>query len=208
MNDSPAVVLYDAAGNPIVSATAHPTGAERGYIVRNIERTAPTFLVLFDRIAPAANKYMATLFNTSSTRNVVIQRIWVYNWQITSVTGVLLEQELRRITARTAGTSVTPIAYDDGDTLSAGITADHLSTAVTDGDMFARIMATSEEVFLSSNAFMLGGRVIERNALVYERKPGTRGIVCRNGKGVTIKNTTSSTVGTVSYAIEFTDEEA
>src|SRR5918992_5020766 len=74
------------------------------------ENEPATFLAIADRIVPAVNKYILTLFNTSATRKVVIQRAFVYNWQTAAQTGVLLEYEFRRITARTAGTTITPIA--------------------------------------------------------------------------------------------------
>lgn len=185
----------------------HPVGDVQGVIVRNIETSFPTFHAVFDRISPAANKYMATLWNGASGRKVVVQRIWRFNWQVATVTGTTLDQELRRITARTAGTSVTPIALDSNDTLTSGITADHNSSSVTDSSLLQRVMAVSEE------RDGLDTRVVDwlalyPFALVYDRKDGTRGIVLRENQGLTIKNITSSTVGTVSYIIEFTDEVA
>ena len=74
--------------------------------------------------------------------------------------------------------------------------------------VYHKLLVTSEEVFQSSNAFMIGGRVLQPNALVYDRKAGTRGVTLRNGQGVSIKNITSSTTGSVSYVFEFTDEVA
>ena len=166
----------------------------------------PSFIAVYDRIAPAANKYMATLFNTSSTRKVVVRRIYVYSWQIAAVAGVVLDQELRRITARTTGTSVTPVAYDTNDSLSAGITADHNSSAVTDSSLLRRILASSEEVSL-----VQGGPnpwTFASHGLQYEVNPGMKGIVLRQNQGITVKNITASAVGTVSYTFEFTDEAA
>lgn len=165
-----------------------------------------SYLAVFDRIAPAQNKYMATLWNGASGRKVVVQRVWVYNWQITAVSGVYLEQEMRRITARTAGTTVTPVAQDTNDTLTSGIAADHNSSAVTDSSLLRRVIASSEEL-----ALVQGGPppwTFWAAGLQYERMEGTRGIVLRQNQGLTIKNITNSTVGSVSYVYEFTDEAA
>jgi hypothetical protein len=113
---------------------------------------------------------------------------------------------MRRVTARTAGTSVTPIALDTNDSLTSGIAADHASTSVTDSSLFKRVIASSEEL-----ALVQGGPppwTFWPAGLQYEKKDGTRGIVLRLNQGLTIKNITSSTVGSVSYVIEFTDEVA
>lgn len=173
-----------------------------------IVNTLATFYAVFDRVAPAANKYMATIFNTSASRIARINRIWVYNWQVGAVTGVLLDQELRRISARTMGVAVTPVAGDSGDTLSAGITADTASTVVTEvtDALYQRIIAYSEEATLAQG--YVTGREQDAGALQYERPPWARGIVLRQNEGITIKNITSSTVGSVSYVFEFTDEAA
>lgn len=175
---------------------------------------AATFTAVFDRIVPGANKYMATVFNTSTTRKVVVKRIWCKNRNVTAVTGVQLEQEIRGITARTAGTSITPFAHDTTLALSAGITADHASTAVTEATgnraLFERIIHSSEEVLLAElTTSVEGARAVLNDAqCIYWSKGDAEGITLRQNQGITVKNITSSVVGSVSYAIEFTDEAA
>jgi len=193
-NSVPVVLASDQSALPItVSATS-----------------AATFYATFDRIVPAGGKYMATLFNTSVTRKAVIQRIWAFNWQVTGVAGVLLDEELRFITARTAGAAVTIYAGDSADVLSAGITADTGSTVVTDSNLIQRIMCSNEENTITPaiSAFLVEGRALNDLALVYEKKDGTKGLVLRTNRGVSIKNITASVVGSVSYLVEFTDEPA
>jgi hypothetical protein len=210
------------AGNPVLMGgtdganvqtvelrNAHPTSDVQGIIVRNIEAQSPTFYAVFDRISPATNKYMATLFNTSSTRKVVIQRMWVYNWQISTVSGVLLEQYLARITARTSGTSVSIYAEDTSDTLSAGISADTNSSAVTEAHIIRRFISQGDEAV--TNLSQLAGAAAasgDNATLLEERKAGTKGFVLRQNQGITIRNVTNSAIGTCSYIIEFTDEVA
>ena len=171
------------------------------------------FYAVYDRIAPAANKYMATLFNTSSTRKVTVDRVYCLNWQVTAVVGVLLEQELRYVTARTIGSAVTIQREDTTETLSSGIEADVGSTTVTEGTgdrgLIRRIIASSEEIALAT-AYGLNGVLanITDAQLKYYRHPGSLGLVLRQNQGVTVKNITSSTIGTVSYIFEFRDELA
>jgi hypothetical protein len=168
--------------------------------------TNPTFYAVFDRIAPAANKYMAVLWNGTVSRKLVIQRVWVYNWQNSSVTGVLLEQQMIKISARTAGTPVTPLAGDPSDTLTSGIIAETAATGVTDAGMYKRIFCASEEEALSSAQATPG--TTESTGLQYSRVSGTRGLVVRQSQGWAIKNLTNNTNGSVSYVVEFTDEAA
>lgn len=196
-DDYHAVRITDGAA--FLGSTASPLRVE-------LVNTLPTFYAVFDRIVPAANKYMATIFNTSASRLVRVNRIWAYNWQVGAVTGVVLDQELRRITARTVGVAVTPLAGDSADTLSTGITADTASTVVTEvaGGMYQRIITYSEEATLAQG--YVTGRVQDAGALQYERPPWARGYVLRENEGLTVKNITSSTVGSVSYIFEFTDE--
>jgi len=175
---------------------------------------ASTFTAHFDRIAPAANKYMVDIFNTTATRKVIIKRIWQYTANVTAVTGVLLEQEMRFITARTVGTSITPIAHDTSLTLTAGITADSGSTGVTEATgnraLFKRWLTTAEEALLAELHTSLEGAKMQLHdaQLVYWAKSDADGLVLRQNQGLVIKNITSSTAGTLSYLVEFTDEAA
>lgn len=168
-----------------------------------------TFYAVYDRIAPAQNKYLATLFNTSATRKVVVYRVWLLNWQAAAVTGVLLETELRKITAQTAGTGVTPVASDSDDTLSAGITANHNSSNVSDSTVWRRAFTASEETKIGAltleNLRSVGNSDLN---LIYHKEPGLKGITLRQNQGLSVKQITNSTVGTVSVVIEFSDEAA
>jgi len=171
-----------------------------------------SYFAVFDRIAPAANKYMATLFNANADRKVTVNRIFRLNWQVAAVTGVLLEQELRRISARTVGTNVPIQSEDSVDTLSASIAADTGSTSVTEvsGALIRRFFAVSEEVLLATAATVITGQAafVPDGQLIYWRSARSRGLVLRNGQGLTVKNLTSSTVGSVSYVFEFDDGPA
>ena len=168
------------------------------------------FFAVFDRVAPAQNKYMATLWNGASGRAVVVDRVYRFNWQVSAVTGVLLEQELRFITARTAGTGVQIQTEDSNDTPTANIACDTGSTSVTEGAgaraLIKRFFAPSEEVVLATAYVLTGIAAYTHDAqLIWSRRPSSSGLVLRQSQGLAIKNLTSSTVGTVSYIMEFRD---
>jgi hypothetical protein len=167
----------------------------------------PSFYAIYDRIAPAANKYMATLWNGAAGRLVRVHRVVVFNWNWTAVTGVILEQYLARIIARTIGTVVTPRALDTNDALTAGIAADTNSTTVTEDHIIRRHAASAEEVKIGALTLenVLGVPWPDAGQ-AFGAVSGMKPITLRSNQGVTIRNVTSSTIGTVSYVIEFTDE--
>lgn len=171
------------------------------------------YFAVFDRIAPAQNKYMATLWNDAAGRVVIVDRVYRFNWQVSAVTGVLLEQELRFITARAAGTGVQIQTEDSNDAPTAGIACDTGSTSVTEGAgsraLIKRFHAPSEEVALAGawGLAHIAGHINDAQ-MVWYRKAGSSGLVLRQTQGLTIKNLTNSTIGTCSYAIEFRDMTA
>jgi len=184
---------------------------------RNPLRTASsgkaTFRAVFEGIASAQNKYMALMFNTNTSYDVVIQRIYAIHSNISVVTGVLLEQDLLRVSAFTTGTAVTPVADDpETDTLPSGISADHNSSAVSDvagGVLNPAFFVSAQEMVLAGSAFQLN-RANLNGQVVCERQEGERGITLSGttaaNRGVAIKNITNDTAGAVSYVIVFTVE--
>lgn len=67
-------------------------------------------------IAFASNKSLLGLFNAHATRQVKLYRAWALNNQTSAVTGVLTSMLLRRISALSGGTAVTPVAHDSSNT--------------------------------------------------------------------------------------------
>lgn len=169
-----------------------------------------TFLAIADRIVPAVNKYILSIINTTSTRKVVMQKVFVYNWQTAAVTGTILEQEFRKVTAVTGGAAVTAAAYDSIDTLTAGINITSTSTGVTEVTpaavgLIRRNYTAGEEMKIGALTLENSMGVDDRLAIVYEKKDGCKGVTLRQNQGVTIKNITG-TIGSTSVVFLFTDE--
>lgn len=163
------------------------------------------FFIVFDRIVPAQNKYMATLWNDAPGRKVIVEKILRCNWQVAAVTGVLLEQELRTITDLTTPGANVPIGREDGSVaLTLGISADTGSAGVTEAanGLVKRFFSASEEITLATFPPFESADA----QTIWWRRPGSSGLVGRQGQGITIKNITNSTVGSVSYIFEFRDE--
>lgn len=173
------------------------------------DKLSPMFYAVFDRIVPATNKYMATLFNTSATHILMVNRILEYNWQVTAFAESSLEQYLARIIARTTGTNVTIHSHDPLDNIPSGIIADTNSTSVTEDHIIRRNLYANNERQSAGSvpqipdylAYTIFG---EQGSILWERPQGMKGIVLRQNQGITIRNITSATAGGVSYAFEFT----
>jgi hypothetical protein len=169
------------------------------------------FAAVYDRIVPAANKHMATLWNGAAGRKLTIARVYRMNWQVSAVTGVMLEQELRFITAHSGGTSSQIIADDTQIALTSGIVATSGATVTQDTgsrSLIRRVLACNEEAVLASGYALVGTGFSIDAALVWMKRPSSIGIVLRQNEGLTIKNITSSTIGSCSYVIEFEDDPA
>ena len=67
-------------------------------------------------VAFASNRSLLGIFNAHATRKVKIYRVWVLNNQTAAVTGVITTMLLRKISALSGGTAVTPVPHDSGNT--------------------------------------------------------------------------------------------
>lgn len=161
----------------------------------------PTYFVYYDRITPAANKHLATLWNTSTSLSVMIQKILIYNFQETAVTGTAILGELRRITSHSGGTSVSILPADTADGLPTGVTAATGATATT-SDLITRFVATGEEIVVA--AAILQALLSVVGNVVYEYKPPQKPLTLRKNQGISLVQTTNTTVGSVSILIVFT----
>ena len=186
--------------------SVNPAQTDPGLVIRPIERIVPRYYVVFDRIVPGLNKYMATVFNTSVTRKVLIQSISVYNWQLAAAAGGLLNQYIARITARTAGTSVIIRSEDTLDALSAGITADTNSLVVTEDHIVRRFWASNDEYTAADTGAEHAQAIFRDAQILYKRGPNAPGLTLRQNQGISIRNETTTVAGSVSYIVEFTDE--
>jgi hypothetical protein len=199
------------------SSATTPAGASPAGIVGDNKplpvklHGAPSFRAVFADIAPANNKYMALLFNANTAYDVLVHKIFVYQTNISVVTGVLLKLSLLRVSAFTTGTAVTPVAFDPrNDTLPStdgAISADHNSSAVSDvsgGTIHPGFFVTNEEMILAA-ANLLLERTIQ--PVMWEPTPGMKPLVLSgntaNNKGIAVKCLTSDTAGTISLAIDF-----
>jgi hypothetical protein len=137
-------------------------------------------------------KHMASLFNGAGSGRVLrVYRIWILNNQTVAVTGVLTTFSLRRSSAQSGGTAVSPVKHD--------------STNTADADL-RRFMWSNDEPAVSSATSDELENLVPLNC-VWDSTGDDRiqPITLRPGEGVTLQHTGSSTVGVCDIFFEFTD---
>lgn len=169
---------------------------------------AKTYTAYATGIAFASNKSLLGLFNAHATRKVKLYRAWVLNNQTSAVTGVLTSMLLRKISALSAGTAVTPVAHDTGNA-----TVDLTSvTCVTGGtftntgdNAFRQIMWSGDEPAVSS-ATSDELQCIVPLMCIWD-STGDSNIepfVCNTNEGIHILQPGANAVGILDVAFEFT----
>lgn len=197
--------------NTIATDDGNARGGKRAPL-RVASTGEATFRAFFDAIALGNGKYVASIMNTNTSYDVVIQSVRVRHANLDAVTGVITELTLRRISAGTAATAVTPLADDpETDTLPSGVTCDSNLGTVSDvsGGIISRFFRTGEEGILAADNLLLAA-MTHQGSLVYERRDGCRGIVLSGttaaNRGIAVKCETNTTAGDVNIEIEFTIE--
>jgi len=166
----------------------------------------PTYYALADAVAFAASKHMISIHNaTGSGKMIVLKKMFLINLALTTVTGVALRQDVKRFSAvHTGGTAITPQPCDTTNpALPAGVTVKTGAT-LTDVTLLFPIVFTNDETGATqafpTTALQAGINWLPEGQEVQE-------IRLREGEGVTIKNITSTTVGSYAYMLVFTLDE-
>jgi hypothetical protein len=169
---------------------------------------AKTYTAYATGIAFASNKSLLGIFNAHATRKVKLYRAWVLNNQTSAVTGVLTSMLLRKISALSAGTAVTPVAHDTGNA-AVDLTS---VTCVTGGtftntsdNAFRQIMWSGDEPAVSS-ATSDELQCIVPLMCIWD-STGDSNIepfVCNTSEGIHILQPGANAVGILDVAFEFT----
>lgn len=157
----------------------------------------------------ASNKSMLTLFNGSGSGRIIrVKRIWQLNNQTAGVTGVLTTLEVRRISASSGGTAITPVKMDTtNEAMPAQVAcATGPTDSLTGDNALMRYMWSNDEPAagaLTNDEV----EVLPALAIVFDAATGDadiQPIVLREGEGVCLRHTGSTTVGICDVVFEFT----
>lgn len=160
-------------------------------------------------VAFASGKSMLDLFNgATATRVLRVRRAYQFNNGTTAVAGVLTTMQVRRSTAASGGTSVTPVAHDTNNSALEAAATSGTGRTVTDGSLFRQYLWSNDEPVST------GSGLDEWELLVPFGEVWNAGyadsnvqpIVCRADQGFHIKQSGTSAVGSNDFEIEFTDE--
>lgn len=158
----------------------------------------PTYYFLADSVAFATNKQMISLYNASGSGvMLVIKKLYLINMQLSAVTGVAVRQDFKRFSAvHSAGTLITPTTCDSANAaLPAGVTC-RTGATLTDVTTLFPLTFANDEVGATqafpSVQLQAGVNWLPEGGEVQE-------IRLREGEGVTVKNITSTVVGSFSY---------
>lgn len=162
-------------------------------------------------VAYASAKNMIDIFNgSSSARLIKLYRLWMFNNGTASVTGVLTALQIRRSSAASGGTTITPIAHNLGNTALNANTTCGTGRTVTSAGVFRQILYSNDEPAVST-ADLDGLLTLVPFAEIWNSGYGDSNIQplsCRaaNAEGITLIQPGSNAVGSCDLEMEFTSE--
>lgn len=167
---------------------------------------AATFTASFVGITFASGKTMGNLFNAAGSGAVMaLTRAICLNNQTSAVTGVLTTMDLRRLSASTGGTTVTPAKHDTASaSLPAQVTCASGSTD-TPTDTFRRFMWSNDEPAVSSATNDELECIVPLNEIWNSavNDAAVEHIISRVGEGVAVRQVGTSAVGILDTFLEF-----
>lgn len=156
----------------------------------------PEWTIFTPAAAFAANKHFLTMFNAAASAQVIkLRKLFLVNMQTVAITGVAVQFDTKRITAVTGGTAVTPVIHDSTDPVLTNFTCVAAPTSVTEGALFFSTPTNNDEELLSGAASR--GLQLQQTNLIPEDIEGKE-YEMNPGEGITVKNITSTTVGSFS----------
>lgn len=164
-----------------------------------------TWVAYADAVAFAANKHHISIFNATGSGKVVkARKLFAVNLQTVAVTGVWCRFDVKKITAASAGTTITPESMDSNNTaLPAGVTV-RTNGTITEGNLlYPWTTQTDEETAVQA----LSKAMFQQWANILMEGPEVQEQTLREGQGLTIKQITSTTVGSYGWILVFTVED-
>lgn len=168
---------------------------------------ASTYIARSSAVAFASGKYMLDVFNPAASGKILrVYRVWVENnQQGPAVTGVTAILKLHRITGASAGVTIVPISYDTTNVALGTVTAGSGRT-IAASSLFRNYFISNDEPTINTGSTDEWQQFKTITELWNSCTNNTAidPIVCREGQGVAVLNSTATTVGNIDVFIEFT----
>ena len=169
---------------------------------------AATWRATGGAIAYASSKDMLNVFNaTGSARVIRVYRAYWFNNGVTAVTGVLTTGQVRRITAASGGTAVTPVKHDTSSSALDAATTCGTNQTTTGSDIFRRFLFVNEEPIVGGTT-QANWLTLVPFAEIWNAGYGDTNVepvTCRATQGFQLFHSGTSAVGSADLEIEFTD---
>lgn len=165
----------------------------------------PTYRLLCESGAPAANKYHICLHNNAgSAQTLYLLGLYAINLQTGAVTGVINRFNFRRVTGVPTLTAIVPLAYNSAGPALANVTAGHTVTAgLTDSSILQPLILSSEEqTAVPANT----SQHLQFLNLLPAASSHGRPWALRPGEGVAVRQQDAGTVGSFAWIIDFSVE--
>ena len=163
----------------------------------------PTYYALADAVAFAANKHHISIFNNAGSNQVIaIRKLFHINLSLGAVTGVALRFDVKKTTAQSAGTAITAQSADSLNPALSGITLATGAT-ITEGAILYPVTTQNDELTAANTA--IANYLMQFGNLALEG-PETQEYRLRPGEGMTVKQITTSVVGSFAWLMVFTVE--
>ncbi len=160
-----------------------------------------TFSACADAVVPALDKHHISIFNPAGSEYVLrLRKLFLTNLQLSAVTGVGMRFDMRRITGLSVGTDITPRAHDTAYTaLPSGLLVKTGGTGV-DGSLIAPLTVNNDEIALTGVAYDY------QSINWLPEGEGMQHLSLRAGEGFSVRQITTSTVGSFGWLLIFTAE--
>lgn len=202
MANSYSQIPPNSTGNKMRTRT-RAQGADTVHEQAVFTAAMPTYYALADAVALAANKYHIAIFNQAGSDQVVsIKKMFQINLSLTAVTGVALRFDIKKASAVSAGTDITAQTMDSTDPALTNVLVKTNAT-VTDGATLFPHITNSDEVTAANTA--VSNYLLQATNLILE-SPEMKEVRLNPGEGLSVKQITSSTVGSFAWLIAFTVE--
>jgi len=169
---------------------------------------AATWRATGGAIAYASSKDMLNVFNGSASARIIrVFRAYWFNNGTTAVTGVLTTAQVRRITAASGGTAVTPVKHDTNSSALDAATTCGTNQTTTGSDIFRRFLFVNEEPVVGGTT-QANWLTLVPFAEIWNAGYGDTNVepvTCRATQGFQLFHSGTSAVGSADLEIEFTD---
>lgn len=164
-----------------------------------------SFYVLADDVPFAVNTQALSLLNAAASGVAIrIHKLFLINTILMDAAGTRIRFDVKRATAHSGGTLLTPVGCDsENAALPDGVTARTGATSVTEGSKLFPLLLPNDEIGYTQAFWqpqILAGFNWMPEGLEMQE------LTLREGEGITVKQITSSVIGTFSWLVVFTVE--